>query len=149
MAAMFEPARVVLTDNQEHLPIIRRNIELNTELLHRRVDSEGKESVVVSCELLDWSRPEEFDLGGGRVDVVIGTDVVYNKALYDIFISTLMCLCSPCTVVLMGITRTDTDRSFFDKLAARGFTYTKIPEYNCPKEYQSTNFGLFVVQRRS
>merc|ERR1712146_665367 len=61
---------------------------------------------------------ETFFIEGPKssFDIVIGTDVVYSSELYLPFIRTLKLTTSKNTLILVGITRSDTKLLFFQLL---------------------------------
>mmetsp|Transcript_39558 Transcript_39558/g.52155 ORF Transcript_39558/g.52155 Transcript_39558/m.52155 type:complete len:216 (+) Transcript_39558:179-826(+) len=128
------PAKeIYLTDLSTHLPIISKNIKLNQANL---------KCAVKEAEF-DWGG--EVDLGN-EFDVIIATDVVYAPELYSIFINALIKSSNPYTVILLGVTRTDTNVTFFNLLKQSGFAYYRVQDdkinvNNC----EGTNFGLFCV----
>ena len=129
--ARAAPACVRVTDRADHVPILRENVARNAPLLLR--------GGVVAAEC-EWGRAAYPELdGGGPFDLVIGTDVAYAPELHAPLIATLTAVCGAATVVLLGVTRSDTPPSFFAALGRAGFGYHLISAQG--------DFGLFRVAR--
>eukprot|EP00904_Undaria_pinnatifida_P005369 jgi/Undpi1/1962/HiC_scaffold_12.g05349.m1 len=134
-AARFgPPAEVVITDLESHLDICRKNVTRNVE------DNETG-SCPVKVQAYDWTEKVPAELGAMPFDIILGTDVAYYEHLYTPFIEALDRTAGPDTLILLGVTRTDTGPDFFDALDKAGF------EYNLVDQATHKGFGLFTVCR--
>ncbi|CAM9753043.1 unnamed protein product, partial [Ascophyllum nodosum] len=139
-AARFGPPReVVITDLESHLEICRSNVAQNKNTIN--ITGGAPESCPVRVEKYDWSGEVPSELGAVPFDVIIGTDVAYYEHLYAPSIQALDRTVGPESLVLLGVTRTDTGPAFFDALDKAGF------EYNLIHQAAHKGFGLFTVCR--
>lgn len=83
-----------------------------------------------------------------KFDFIFGTDLAYRNSLHDPLISSLLHFSHDQTVCLLGVTMTDTQPVFFDKLTAAGFKYEKLADHLLQKEFRNDSFGIFAIQRR-
>ena len=114
IAAAQAGARVVLTDYEDDaLRFARANVAINLDATAR-----GR----VTSEILDWRRPGR----PGTFDLVLGADIVYDRAnfplLLDIFRSTL----APDGVALVADPDRTIGRDFLDAAEAAGFTVARV-----------------------
>lgn len=137
-AARFGPPReVVITDLESHLDMCRSNVDRNAASTATNQDC----CKVIRVEKYDWSGEVPAQLGVVPFDIILGTDVAYYEHLYDPFIRALDRTAGPNTLILLGVTRTDTGPAFFDALDKAGF------EYNLVEQASHKGFGLFSVFR--
>jgi len=119
-AVLLPRALVCLTDLQEVLDSLNRNVYANASLVGDRVS-------VTAC---DWTRPSEGVLGAPW-DLVIATDVVWLEDLVEPFINTLDAISNknPNCVILMSYqSRTRrVDDMLFLGLSERGFATQAVP----------------------
>jgi predicted nicotinamide N-methyase len=80
-------AQVCITDIGQHLDLINRNLELNSELTEK-----------VSVCNLDWFAPESL----GSFDVILGSDLTYAPQLYRPLMETIDMHYSESTLLLMS-----------------------------------------------
>jgi predicted nicotinamide N-methyase len=133
-------AEVVVTDAQDHLGLMERNIAMNSTTVRN-----------VTCQVLDWLQPQAAELG--KFDIVLALECIYRENLYGPLIDSLDCVCHDDTVIFLGLTRQFLGKGlFFEQLAAAGFDYTMVPhECTVPstrRKEGSEDVGLFVVQRK-
>ncbi|CAM9284167.1 unnamed protein product [Ectocarpus sp. 6 AP-2014] len=97
----------------------------------------------VRVEAYDWSNKVPNELGEVPFDVILATDVAYYEHLYAPFVqaSALERTAGQHTLVLLGVTRTDTGPAFFDALDKAGFVYNLVDQAS------HKGFGLFTVHR--
>ena len=137
--ARASPRCVHVTDRADHVPIMRENVARNALLLRAPASPSAPAGGVVAGEC-EWGREAYPELeGGAPFDLVIGTDVAYSPELHAPLITTLRAVCGAATVVLLGVTRSDTPPSFFAALGRAGFGYHLISAQG--------DFGLFRVAR--
>ena len=128
-----------MTDRADHVPIMRENVARNALLLRAPASPSAPAGGVVAGEC-EWGREAYPELeGGAPFDLVIGTDVAYSPELHAPLITTLRAVCGAATVVLLGVTRSDTPPSFFAALGRAGFGYHLISAQG--------DFGLLRVRR--
>ncbi|CBJ26565.1 conserved unknown protein [Ectocarpus siliculosus] len=134
-AARFgPPLEVVITDLESHVDICKRNVASQDDM-----GAQGLCSVRV--EAYDWSSEVPEELGEVPFDVILATDVAYYEHLYAPFVQALERTAGQHTLVLLGVTRTDTGPAFFDALDKAGFVYNLVDQAS------HKGFGLFTVQR--
>ena len=109
-AAKCLEARVVLTDAEDHLELLRDNVKRNN--LGERV----------SVQLFDWKDEASWDLSSAP-DLILCTDNAYHPSLYEPLAAALERCLAGGAKCLFGVTKTDTSFSFFELLTARGLDY--------------------------
>ncbi|CAG8722491.1 13153_t:CDS:2 [Dentiscutata erythropus] len=117
--------RVILTDLEHALNLIRDNNSLNKHVL------EVVNCVSIEIESLKWgdsSKAKQL----GVVDYVLASDVVYEPDLFDSLIQTLVTVCTPGhTKIFLGYKRRgltkEEERSFFSKLQSK-FRMSLLPD---------------------
>jgi len=148
-SSQFQSREVVVTDQKDHLGLIQRNVDANSNKLH----------APLFVRELDWLSDGEEEGGNGRAsitsspfDVIVGTDVAYCKELYAPVVHALEKVAGPESLILLGVTRTDTGPLFFQLLHQAGFDYCLLPtavgdggEGSC---VEAGGFALFSVVRR-
>jgi predicted nicotinamide N-methyase len=150
-AALFAPKRLVISDQESHLPICEANLQRNAHMI--------PSSCSISIAALDWSHPEQlYSNGNGdssiaeepeQFDVILGMDLAYYTELHDILIDTLCKTASRSTVIILGVTKTDTGPTFFDKLHAAGFDYYRAHDSVHNSSFDARNFALFTIFKHS
>jgi predicted nicotinamide N-methyase len=144
-AALFAPKRLVISDQESHLPICDANLQRNAHMIPR--------SCSISIAALDWSHPEQlFTINDDssnaepeHFDVILGMDLAYYTELHDILIDTLCKTASSSTVIILGVTKTDTGPAFFYKLHAAGFDYYRAHDSVHNSSFDAGNFALFTI----
>lgn len=147
-AACLQPKHVFLTDLTTHLDCLERNVARNAAVIGP--------SVHVHVAELSWGDEQHeaalqraIDAADARVDVIIGTDVAYQRELYAPLLRTLDRLARDhAALVLLGLNRADTGLAFFQQLARDGFEYYKVADEQLPEAYWGKDFALFHIRRR-
>ncbi|KAG9285409.1 hypothetical protein G9A89_010884 [Geosiphon pyriformis] len=92
-------AKIILTDLEQVLPLIRHNLTKNSQSLFRKDDD-------ISVNRLEWGSTEDakhiLSQHNGSVDLVIASDLVYFPELFQPLIRTLLDVCNEQTVVVFG-----------------------------------------------
>ena len=83
-----------------------------------------------------------------QYDFIFGTDLAYRNSLHGPLISSLLHFSHKHTLCLIGVTMTDTQPIFFDRLTEAGFRYEKLADHLLQREFRGGNFGLIAIQRR-
>ena len=109
-AAKCLEARVVLTDAEDHLALLRDNVKRN-DLGER-----------VAVQLFDWKDEASWDLSSAP-DLILCTDNAYHPSLYEPLAAALERCLSKGAKGLFGVTKTDTSFAFFELLTAHGLDY--------------------------
>ncbi|CAM9945424.1 unnamed protein product [Ectocarpus sp. 13 AM-2016] len=134
-AARFgPPLEVVITDLESHVDICKRNVAAQD-------DMGAQDLCSVRVEAFDWSSEVPEELGEVPFDVILATDVAYYENLYAPFVQALERTAGEHTLVLLGVTKTDTGPAFFDALDKAGFVYNLVDQAS------HKGFGLFTVHR--
>ena len=144
--AAAHPTRVkiqdlVVTDRADHLKQIDETILINKESTKSIGSISVREHV--------WGSFAEDDGGGGKVDLIIGSDVAYREHLYDPLIKSLKHYSHSKTISLIGVTMVDTTPEFFDRLYEEGFVYRKFADHLLEPEFRGTTFGIFAIRLRN
>lgn len=126
-----------LTDLDSHVEIMRTNAARNSTACAAACD--------VRVEAYDWAASAAHLQP--PFDCILGTDLAYNPVLYRPVVAALKANSHAGTVTLLGVTRSDTGREFFELLEAEGFEYYKVPDTEVAGKFDGSaaNFGLFVI----
>lgn len=165
---------VVVTDLSDHLKLMKKTVDKNSHVYNTRTMFEPYEGEETDEHIrTSWGELEEdleviiaehkwghFPIQGStedkhdnnlqtkKYDFIFGSDLAYRNSLHDILISSLLQFTHEHTLCLIGVTMTDTQPVFFDKLTKAGFRYEKLADHLLEKEFRGSNFGIFVIQRR-
>jgi len=137
IASFLAASEVFISDLPSQLNIINRNVFLNENNMKANV-----KVVAYDWEIFPVDLNYSFDL-------IVATDVVYSPELYSPFVEALKNTASKHSVIILGVTKTDTRMDFFRLLKKAGFIYYKIPDNQCDTIFQGTFFGLFVVHKKT
>lgn len=132
-AGLAGARRVVLTDLEENLDTLRENISLcgATANVEARELSWG---CAAHAESVTSSLP-------GHVDVVLAAEVCYDKRHFGALQSTILKVCSPDTLLLLGyLTRSEDEEAFFDWLRGH-FSVSTLASDVAPDGRAVTVFG--------
>jgi hypothetical protein len=135
--------KVVVTDLEDHLELIKRTLSANINIV--TMDENEKCSDKRPFLKVKEHRWGYFD-DSSKFDFIFGTDVAYREWLYEPLIKSLKHYSHPGTISLIGVTMHDTKPMFFKLLKENGFTYQRLPDLQLDPEYRGTTFGLFVIQ---
>ena len=157
--ASRQTLELVVTDTNDHLPLIRQTLAANHHLLHDDDDDhhhpgskDWSGCTVVRVLEHRWGEFDASDDGwmtcdDPTFDVILGSDLAYRSDLYEPLIASLQHFSNVNTVVLLGATMVDTTPTFFRQLTPAGFEYRKLDDHWLPKEFHGTTFGLFTITR--
>lgn len=152
---------IIITDDAQHLDLMQTTIDSNPQAIQGigRVHAvehmwgqfrDVANNYIPPSNARETTIQHEIETRQKKFDLVLGTDVVYRAHLYDIFITSILQLSHPHTVILVGVTMLDTTAEFFTKLDAAGFRYTRISNHTLRTEYRNgTTFGIFMIARRN
>lgn len=122
IAAAQAGARVVMTDYEDDaLRFARANAAINLGAVARDK---------VRAEHLDWRSPG----APGTFDIVLGADIVYDRANFPFLLSLFRAVLAPEGVVLVADPDRTIGRDFLHAADADGFAVTRIPAEVVRKE---------------
>lgn len=135
-AVLFECSEVVITDLESHTSICAANVTRNRNLFSSHT--------AVNTAIYDWGK--EFDAVALRApyDIILGTDLAYFSHLHDPLIQALNVMAGPKTLVILGVTKSDTVRDFWSKLSKAGFSYYRISPPSSDV-IDTSCFSLFTI----
>ena len=150
-------SELVVTDLEDHLPLMEKTLQRNDHLVNVAQESPSPETkntvderpTVIVAEH-KWGVTEEEESCSAcrkKFDFIFGSDVAYRDWLHAPLIASLDRLSHENTVSLIGVTMQDTKPSFFKSLSEAGFRYERLPDHLMEPEFRGTTFGLFVIQR--
>jgi predicted nicotinamide N-methyase len=142
LLAVASPELVVITDTDEHLPLIEKTLKANESIIDEKIRK------TVSVEEYLWGTKPSNENQRVYYDLIIGSDLAYRDALHDPLIQSLLQFSSPETITLLGVTLLDTKPIFFQKLSKAGFKYERLADHLLDPSFRGTNFGIFVIQRK-
>jgi hypothetical protein len=133
------PAEVVITDLNQYLAHIQRNIDLNN-------------SKVCSARALDWLNIDSFmhedadeildanrAVSGSKFDIILALECVYREDLYQPLVDTILRCSTKETIIFLGLTRLFAKPCFFDMLHSNGIYFTRLPEQALPLVLRNDN----------
>jgi hypothetical protein len=135
------PTEIVITDLEQYLDHLRRNIAMNSTRL-------------CSVWPLDWLNIDVFiksrsQSAGHTFDIILALECVYREDLYQPLIDTILRTSTKDTLIFLGLTRLFAQHIFFDLLHANGIYYTRLPEHSLPlkvrKESATADCGLLLL----
>ena len=150
---------IVITDTEEHLPLIERTLKANAHLTndstiqitvmhynwgHCLKEPQNDNSQNRSCS---DTLKERIRFGQFQFDLIFGSDIAYHPQLYQPLIQSLQTFCKNTTAVLIGCTMKDTTPDFFKQACDAGFRYERFSEHLLRPEFRG-NFGIFLFFRR-
>jgi hypothetical protein len=137
---------VIATDTAEHLSLMQSTVDLNStcHAAAARIDVRP----CISVQEYVWGAVTSTADDVAEFDLIIGSDLAYRDGLHDPLIDAFQQVCSRKTVILLGVTMTDTKPIFFTKLLDRGFRYEKLSDSLLEPTFRSNKqFGIFVIQK--
>ena len=156
---------LVITDLADHLPLMQKTVDANTHILSSTGDNTKRRVCVMEHkwgEFLpttttnnnnnsakeDTTFEAQVQQGSHKFDLILGSDVAYRPDLFDILIASLLQYSHDKTIILIGVTMLDTNPTFFHKLRAAGFEYTKFSDHLLEPNFRGPTFGIFCIQRQ-
>lgn len=168
---------LAITDMKDHLPLMFKTLKANSHVWDTLTYDDGEHSItydgtspgsttrpverpmqqsphVILAEHI-WGEFESTNINtktnqlhNKKYDFIFGTDLAYRNSLHDSLISSLLHFSHQHTLCLIGVTMTDTQPIFFDRLTEVGFRYEKLADHLLEREFRGGNFGLIAIQRR-
>mmetsp|Transcript_16019 Transcript_16019/g.36647 ORF Transcript_16019/g.36647 Transcript_16019/m.36647 type:complete len:234 (+) Transcript_16019:247-948(+) len=146
-----------VTDLSDHLGLITKTVLANSHVwskLKVLAPDHGKEeiyegnlegSTTVQVQAHEWGTTDGSEK---KYDFIFGTDLAYRNSLHQPLIESLLELSHDNTVMLIGVTMSDTQPRFFDLLTKSGFRYEKLSDHLLDPEFRGRNFGIIAIQKR-
>ncbi|KAL1826986.1 hypothetical protein ACET3Z_005398 [Daucus carota] len=133
-------AQVVLTDMQDRLKLLKKNVEEN---LYGNV--RGSATVIE----LTWGDKPDPKLNNPSPDFVLGSDVIYSEEAVIDLIETLVELCGPqTTIILAGELRNDAILEYFLEAALKVFVVGRIGQSQWHPDYCSSRVVMYVLVKK-
>ncbi|PON66487.1 Lysine methyltransferase [Parasponia andersonii] len=134
---------VVMTDQKEVLPLLRRNVERNiSRIMQLNPDSFGS----IKVAELSWGNEDDVRAVGPPFDYIIGTDVVYAEHLLEPLLQTIFALSGPKTTLMVGyeIRSTSVHEQILN-LWRKHFEVKIVPNSKMDDTYQHPSIQLFIM----
>lgn len=144
VAASLKPRKVYLTDKEENLGIIKKNYEINK--VKGLIDS-GTEVAILP---LNWTKKEDWDVINGKIDIIICSDLVWNKDYFQPLIEVLdyFTVIDHTEVLLCYQYRQKSDIEFFNMLKSENkFTVERLPDEWLDEEYRSEDIFIVMIRK--
>jgi predicted nicotinamide N-methyase len=139
--------QVVITDTEEHLPLIQRTIEANKHIINLS-ENDVFGATILKHQWGEFPPAEEADNPLNHTyDLIVGSDLAYRDELHDPLINSLHHFSNSKTITLLGVTMVDTKPIFFAKLKQSGFCYERLSDHLLDPKFRGTTFGIFVIQK--
>ncbi|KAF4350836.1 hypothetical protein G4B88_029209 [Cannabis sativa] len=134
---------VVMTDQKEVLPLLRRNVERNTStIMQMNPDSFGS----IKVAELSWGNEDDIRAVVPPFDYVIGTDVVYAEHLLQPLLQTIYALSGPKTTLMVGYEiRSTSVHEQMLSMWKENFEVKIVPNSKMDDTYQHPSIQLFIM----
>ncbi|XP_030503695.2 uncharacterized protein LOC115718996 isoform X1 [Cannabis sativa] len=136
---------VVMTDQKEVLPLLRRNVERNTSTIMQMnpgLDSFGS----IKVAELSWGNEDDIRAVVPPFDYVIGTDVVYAEHLLQPLLQTIYALSGPKTTLMVGYEiRSTSVHEQMLSMWKENFEVKIVPNSKMDDTYQHPSIQLFIM----
>ncbi|KAL9187974.1 hypothetical protein ACHAXT_006352 [Thalassiosira profunda] len=161
---------LVVTDLVDHLPLMAQTLKANPHVWEKltvvddgdtatmydgNLQKNGKQSstpVTVAehrwGEVPSSKSNNPSDKSDKKYDFIFGTDLAYRNSLHEPLIASLVRFSHQHTLILIGVTMTDTQPVFFDLLTKAEFRYEKLSDHLLEREFRGGNFGIVAIQKR-
>lgn len=167
-------SELIVTDLEDHLELIRRNINRNNHVMDLRsstlsstATTTAKYGKTVKTIIMEhqWGKysnndssnnnhnhkdsiQHQLQTGIKKFDFIFGSDLAYEETLYQPLISSLLKFSHESTVSLIGVCMHDTTPQFFTDLRLAGFRYERIADHEMDVKFRGNIFGLFVIWKK-
>jgi predicted nicotinamide N-methyase len=132
IAAAMLGARVMLTDWEIVMPLLRQNAELNSPICRHSI----------STRLLRWTRSEDLQGLEGKADLIIGSDLFYQRESIPPLLRTIRTLASSTTEILLSYEAHNEVHMEFWAQAPAFFSVSIIPASEQHPIYRHPNVQL-------
>ncbi|KAG2389288.1 hypothetical protein C9374_013848 [Naegleria lovaniensis] len=146
--------RVVATDREIVLPILKQNILYNCNEVSKNISCEELEWLW-ACSTTDENKLKEFRMKttgteDGTFDCIIGSDVVYEEPCIEPLLKLLTVLSSTSTLIFIAYEiRNDTAHELFLEKAATFFSLKKIPTKQQNSECMDERVLIYQLKKES
>lgn len=149
LAANPNLTSVVITDTKEHLPLIKRTLELNSSIVSVDTNNNNDNNNIFKVEEYLWG-PTTAEtpkiITESKFDLIIGSDLAYRDELHDPLIESIVqCSTEDSTITLLGVTLRDTKPIFFQKIVLAGLSYERLADHLLDDTFRGNRFGVFVI----
>jgi predicted nicotinamide N-methyase len=139
IAAALLGARVVLTDWEVCIPLLRRNAARNAPLCAHPVE----------VQLLSWRLEEEAGCGCEPYEIVLGADLLYQSHAILPLLRTLHRLTNPSSLILFSYERHNEMPDEFLRQVPEYFDLEEVPMQGHHPLYRHPRIVLLRLRRRS
>jgi predicted nicotinamide N-methyase len=138
ITGLFEPKLIILTDKEENLPLLKKNHQLNKDIMASEV----------KVLPLDWNNKNHYSQIKENIDYIIASDVIWNFNYFDALLNAFYYFYRDDTIILLSYTyRKPEDAEFFKILKERGWVLEKIPEELYDETYKSHDILLLTMRK--
>lgn len=148
---LFNPQRVVLSDQLSHMELLAGNVALNG--CSKRVEARELDWTAASTafQTVDTTSRESLASYPTCFDVILAMECVYKETLYEALLDIIVHCSSRHTVTFLGLTRQFTKPRFFSLCAERHLLYTLVPHEalppGCGDATGGRDCGLLVLRK--
>ncbi|KAK4255149.1 hypothetical protein QN277_008183 [Acacia crassicarpa] len=134
---------VIVTDQKEVLPILKRNVERNiSRVMQTNPDSFGS----IKVSELQWGDRDHIMAVDPPFDYIIGTDVVYVEHLLEPLLQTIVDLSGPRTTILLGYEiRSTIVHEQMLQMWKKTFDVKTVPKSKMDETFQHPSIQLFIM----
>ncbi|KAG0589047.1 hypothetical protein M758_2G241000 [Ceratodon purpureus] len=140
---------VVVTDQAEVVPLLRRNMERNMARAKYSALEYSHLGPIGSVEVaeLDWGNQQQAEALNPPFDYIIGTDVVYKEHLLPPLLESVLALAGPKTTLLLGYEFRDSGvKEKLQELFSQHFAIKKITHSKMDAKFQHSNIDLYIMR---
>jgi len=137
LAAAALGASITLTDLNHLKGLVTANIALNNL------------SARASFEPLCWGQPISSQIPTPPFDIILASDVIYEKECINPLISTLRALSGPCTLTFLSNEHRPKLPFPQDRFLAAGFQIEQVPYHSLHPEWRSPDIHIYKIQLSS
>lgn len=139
IVACLEPKRVYLTDKEENLKFLERNVENNKDKINCDI-------VITS---LDWNYIIDFKKIKESFDIIIASDIIYHGVNFSNILQLLDHFSTLTTQILLSYNhRINSSFEFFDKLEEK-WKIKKLPEYMINEKDRKDNIEIYLLEKKN
>lgn len=134
---------VVVTDQNEVLPLLQRNVERNiSRIMQKNPESFGS----IKVSELQWGDESHIKAVGPPFDYIIGTDVVYVEHLLEPLLQTVLALSGPRTTILLGYEiRSTCVHEKMLQMWKQNFDVKTVSKSKMDETFQHPSIQLFIM----
>eukprot|EP01087_Luapelamoeba_hula_P000099 TRINITY_DN10053_c0_g1_i1.p1 TRINITY_DN10053_c0_g1~~TRINITY_DN10053_c0_g1_i1.p1 ORF type:complete len:257 (+),score=25.95 TRINITY_DN10053_c0_g1_i1:78-848(+) len=141
-------ANVVVTDMEDYMPLLRKNVERNCPGARQFEQSSEGETGSISAELLEWGSNTHNHHGyGSTFDYILGSDIVYALQGFEELAESLLALSDSHTRIYLAYEHRWRDvEGYFFEVVTPHFKVTEVEQSQHHPYYSTPIIRIFLLQ---